>query len=1131
MACDPGIVPVDSAARRQALTVDGSFIVQAPAGSGKTELLIQRILALLAVVAAPEEILAITFTRKAAAEMRKRLLDALERAQSETPPAEAHAVETWQRARQALARDRERGWGLLEHPARLQVLTIDGLCAALVRRMPYLSCFGEMPAIAEDADELYRDAAERLCARLEGSGPESAALQLLLGHLDNRLPLLRDLLVAMLGRRDQWLRHVQPGGTTTARAALEGVLADYVCQALDDAAAALGPARLTELLHIGRWAAANLEDAAGADNPLAPLLDRSTPPGTGADDLPAWLAITSLLLTGDGQLRSPRGLNIKLGFPPGNGSPEAEMKRHMAAQLDDLGADPACAERLQTLRKLPEFAYTDPQWAVLAALIELLPLAVVELRTTFRQHGRIDFVEIARGALAALGDELAPTELLLQLDGRLRHILVDEFQDTSRAQYDLLATLTAGWERGDGRTLFLVGDPMQSIYRFREAEVGLYLRARAHGIGDISLAPLALSANFRSQMGLVDWCNRLFQGLFPVAEDLVRGAVPFVPAEATRPSLTSPAVTATCFTPRDDRAEAARVVELIRQARQDQPGGTIAVLVRARTHLAAIVPALKAAGLHFQAQEIDPLSDRPAIQDLLALTRALLHPADRVAWLAVLRAPWCGLSLDDLLMLVADRPESTLLECLAEAHAPQGLFAGLSAEGLRRLERVTPLLAGAVNRKGRLPLRRLVESTWLALGGPAGLSSSDLTDVDQFLALLDELDDGGDLLCLETLAERLAGLFAAPDAEAGPELQLMTIHKAKGLEFDTVILPGLGRTVGKSDPSLLLWQEDPDHGLLLAPIPPSGSDQPEPTYQALAGIHRDKDNLETLRLFYVAATRAKRTLHVLGHTSMDKAGELATPAAGSLLNAVWKTLAGELSLSVLAVAKEQVEVSAHPGIRRLPAVWVQPSLAASLPVILPGGRRASGSGYHEPRRLDLSLRTEEGRIIGTAVHGRLERMAQDGLEYWPVERLVTERSFLYEEMMGGGVPRTRIDACLTQALTALERTLSSPRGRWILGPHGDAACELAMTGVIDGVPVHAVIDRTFVDGEGVCWVIDYKTSVPGKEEAFSEFLEREREQYRSQLDDYRKLMALRKPQGEVRAALYFPLVDVWCEID
>lgn len=1129
MVHDDTLRPVDESARRQALAVDSSFIVQAPAGSGKTELLIQRILALLAVVAVPEEILAITFTRKAAAEMRKRLLAALERAQDDTPPAEAHAVETWQRARLALARDRERCWELLEHPARLQVLTIDSLCAALVRRMPCLSGFGEMAAIAEDPVELYRDAAERLCARLESDGPESLALQRLLEHLDNRLPLLRDLLVAMLGRRDQWLRCLPEAGVQTARTILENALAGYVRQALENAFHSLGPVRRAELLFLGRWAAGNLAGEPGS--PFAALLDYPGSLEWSAEDLPAWLAVTDLLMTQQERLRSPRGITIKLGFPPGKSDPEAGMKRRLSALLDELNGDPVCVERLRALRKLPQSSYSEPQWAVLAALIELLPRAVAELGITFRQRGRVDFAEIARGALSALGDDLAPTELLLQLDGRLRHILVDEFQDTSRAQYELLAMLTSGWERDDGRTLFLVGDPMQSIYRFREAEVGLYLRARTHGIGTIRLTPLVLRANFRSQAGLVDWFNQQFQALFPAAEDAVRGAVPFTPAVATRSAVSSPAVTTTCFAPRNDRHEASRVVDLVRQAKAEHPVGTTAVLVRARTHLAEIVPALKAAGLRFQAQEIDSLSDRPAIQDLLALTRALLHPADRVAWLAVLRAPWCGLSLNDLLALVNDRPEATLPECLETIHAPEELFAGLSTDGLHRLERVAPILNDAVRRKGRLPLRRLVESAWLSIGGAAGLSPSEMADVEQFLRLLEELDDGGDLLRLETLAERLAGLFAAPDAQAGPELQLLTIHKAKGLEFDTVIIPGLGRTTGRNDPSLLLWQEDPEHGLLLAPIPPVGSDQPEPIYQALAGIHRDKDDLETLRLFYVAATRAKRKLHLLGHVPLDKAGVPSAPAAGSLLHAAWPSLGETVDLVESPSISESAVPLEQALLRRLPLNWQLPSMAAPLPMALAGNRRAAGRGRSDQYRFSLSLRSEEGRVIGTMVHLWLERIASDGVASWDGERVAALSCQLRGMLAVEGISGERLSACVERIISALQAVLTSRRGQWILDGGQDNACELAITGLLDDAAVHAVIDRTFIDAGGVRWIIDYKTSEPGAGETLDVFLERERNCYRTQLEDYRRLMLLRDSRRRVRTALYFPLIDVWCEID
>jgi len=1124
-------LPVDHGQRRQALDVAGSFIVQAPAGSGKTELLIQRILALLAVAATPEEILAITFTRKAAAEMHKRLLEAIERACSDEPPAQEHAAHTWTLARAALARDRELGWNLLESPARLQVMTIDSFCAALVRRMPWLARFGEAPAIAEDPVDLYRTAAERLLARLERGGEGGGAIERLLAHLDNRMPLLRDLVVAMLGRRDQWLRHLDPVNLVAARPDLERALCLQVVAVLVELRSNLEDGLLVELCHLGEWASGNLP-AEGGDNPLAALCGRAAPPAATVENLATWRALAHLVLTGDGEVR--KAINKTLGFPADKELSAREMKSRMLAVLDRLQGMSGAIRCFRELRCLPATAYDDNQWEVLAALIELLPLADRELREVFRAEGQVDFAEVSRGALTALGDDLAPGDLLLHLDSRLRHILIDEFQDTSRGQFELLSRLTAGWEESDGRTLFVVGDPMQSIYRFREAEVGIFLRVRARGLENVRLTPLTLEANFRSQSGLVDWFNATFAPLFPDIEDEMRGAVPYSAATAVHDAETVPAATLTCFTERDDAVEAGWIIDLIRQAHAADPENTVAVLVRSRTHLAALVPVLKAAGISWQAQEIDPLTSRPVIRDLLALTRALLHPADRVAWLSVLRAPWCGLCLDDLLALCGGDAETTLWECLTGCAGQPLLFPAVSADGQARLEAVVQVIGRALAGKGRVPLRRLIESAWLGLNGPAGLAAADIADAEQFFVLLEEMDEGGDLVCLETLAERLGKRYAAPDPLAGPCLQLLTIHKAKGLEFDTVILPGLGRSVRAPERPLLLWQEQLDparkgEGLLLAPIPASASDDQDPTYRAIARIHAEKDRLETLRLFYVAATRARRHLHLLGHVRRRADGIL-TPVAGSLFHAAWPALSAGMEIGILEADEVAVPpVEAGALLRRLPLGWTAPPFVPALSIAVPDTRRASDAGHHAATGFSLSLLGEEGRIIGIAVHGRLERVVQDGLEHWPVERFAAERSTLCEEMIGNGVPRTRIDACLAQALTALENTLRSTRGRWILGPHRDGACELAVTGVIDGVPVHAVIDRTFVDDEGVCWVIDYKTSTPGDEETVKAFLERERERYRSQLDDYKKLLTLHNSPREVRAALYFPLIDAWCE--
>jgi ATP-dependent exoDNAse (exonuclease V) beta subunit len=178
----------------------------------------------------------------------------------------------------------------------------------------------------------------------------------------------------------------------------------------------------------------------------------------------------------------------------------------------------------------------------------------------------------------------------------------------------------------------------------------------------------------------------------------------------------------------------------------------------------------------------------------------------------------------------------------------------------------------------------------------------------------------------------------------------------------------------------------------------------------------------------------------------------------------------------------------------------------------------------------MSLLTEEGRIVGTAVHHWLERMAADGAVGWNRERLAALQPRLCAWLAGEGIPQGRLTACAERAQLALGRTLDSPRGRWLLQAHPEAASELALTGVIDGLPVHAVIDRTFVDEDGVRWVIDYKTSEPVGGERLEDFLARETERYRSQLQVYLDLLKQARSDGRsLRAALYFPLIDGWSE--
>ena len=198
----------------------------------------------------------------------------------------------------------------------------------------------------------------------------------------------------------------------------------------------------------------------------------------------------------------------------------------------------------------------------LQALSRVLRFAAIQLQANSHRLGRVDHTYIAGAARAALAENGEPTDLALRAGLALRHILVDEFQDTSLAQFDLLESLTVGWEEGDRRTLFVVGDPMQSIYQFREAEVGLFLRARDHGIGSVRLEPLQLTRNFRSAPEVIEWINRTFARLFPARDDLRASAVAFTTSVTGRTGG-SGAVELRLFDAGDRQSEARTIAQRI----------------------------------------------------------------------------------------------------------------------------------------------------------------------------------------------------------------------------------------------------------------------------------------------------------------------------------------------------------------------------------------------------------------------------------------------------------------------------------------------------------------------------------------------------------------------------------------
>jgi ATP-dependent exoDNAse (exonuclease V) beta subunit len=1098
--------PPDQAQRDKALDPARSILVRAPAGSGKTTLLAERFLRLLAEVDEPGQVVAITFTNAAAAEMRNRILDEL-RMDDPSPL-----------ARRALEHSHRLGWNLLDLPAQLRISTIDSFCRDLALQQPLLSGLGGSLEIAEQPTELYRRAARRTLEEVgSASSPVSLAAETLLLWRDNDWTEMEELLVNMLGERDHWMH--------------------------------------------------------------------------------------AFVLTGSQNWD--------------------ELRERLEMSLTRAAPDAT------------ECAYTEEEWEIVCACFTLLRRAAAYLRIAFAEAGVVDFTEVAQIALSVLRDEdEQPTEAALAVADRIRHLLVDEFQDTSRRQHELLGRLIAAWPQPEGRTCFVVGDPMQSIYFFRGADAELFPRVESIGL-EIPNEPVLrfdsvhLAANFRTAPPLVQRLNEVFAQVFAIDDG---SGIEFANALPAREDSARPGPNQVADSPpgmslhlefipqsmrtnargytreRKEEIQAQRdaaaqkqtekLVTLVsshlprmEMARAANEKYRIAVLGRTRKALAVVAKALREAEIPFRAVELEPLQDRPEIIDALALARALLNPEDRVAWLGVSRAPWCGLSLADLHTLTSADDEQLKSRPITELLAERARL--LSPEGRLAAARLLEAVAYSERLRSTQPTASSgtwLELVWLRLGGAQCVDAAAHANLDLFWRCLDDLPQGEPDLLGPTLDAALTKLNALPDPSASSDcgVQLMTIHKSKGLEFEVVIVPDLQANAGRGRRKLLSWLErglapDPDDfgensagaitEFLVAPLQPKGAERGS-AKSLVDQARRERESQETRRLLYVAATRAREELHLFARpefrTAEDQSLAL-VPPTGSLLATTWPGLRNEVQRSFeewcadqsaqaaqtdeshiiesLAASAENLLVMHAPhnafaptptSLRRLPSSY-QPACAELLSA---GDETPAGAGR-------LYKRHEGGlisRALGKAVHELFQHFAQ---------LLATESSEVARESLAHLEPRIAanvrafgIDAgqanrIAAEALEMVLRAAQDPQTQWILARHADAANEARWTGVIAGSLRTVQIDRVFRAGptpqstgdNSTWWIVDYKTAdyktAQGDDLDPEAALTGLRSEFAPQIEAYAKVLRnLRGADAAVRGGLYYPRMELfdWWEL-
>jgi len=936
-------------------------------------------------------------------------------------------------------------------------------------------------------------------------------------ELDFNYNKARRLFSAMLARRDQWLRHLLQNDLAVMRFELELAWQDVVNSQLAKLSESLCETTLTQLLALAQEASIKLSPKNDKPSPLAVFQDWEN--GQVAS-LEHYRALCFLLLTKDAFRKT---VNINQGFEV-----KSDAKEKMLELLCEFADDADLLALLIEIRDLPDPQFSDTDWSQLVALEAVLKSLAGLLQLGFRAAGECDHSEVTQRANLALAELEAPTDLGLRMDYHLQHILVDEFQDTSHGQIQLLKKLTAGWEADEGKTLFLVGDPMQSIYRFREADVSLFLQVTDnHNTGvfdNIAIQSLKLTQNFRSSQNLVSWFNDVYGKSFPRRSNVLTGAITYSFATCNAQESEDAII---CKLVHNNEQEAQLLVDQAKEALQALPTeqDQVAILVRSRSSLKALLPALREAGVGYVGVDVLPLRELQAVIDALALCKAVCRELDRVSWLALLRGPWCGLTLSEMKLL---KMQSNLPIWQQLSNADLSVLAG---DAQLRVARFVEVMQSAISQHQQVSLGSLTRWAWLKLGGVDTLYGAARADVETVFELIEELQRGGDLSSMLDLEAALDGLYAQANS-GDAQLVVSTIHKSKGLQYHTVILPCLSRMPRSDDKDVLMWAEHQNRqgesSLLLAPFTLQNNIGGH--YQYLRQLESKRSANEAIRLMYVAGTRAEKRLILLASArTNEQTGEVRAPIKTSLLATVWKALEASFSFQTMAVEEQSVEPKLNQTLSRLPADYA-PTFRPPIDWLV------TPQINSELSRADLDVEydwaTNVATGVGIVLHEWLQHNDLDVLQMQVDERL---KKLWRMELLALRVPEDRLNFAVQRLAKAVSNIQADTEAHFLFSDNPTAQNEYAISAYEQGAVKNYRIDRTFVDEQGRRWIVDYKSTDTNASDVVAFVDEQVAIRHRAQLERYGDLLeeidrADHHEKRPIKLAVYFPLLKqlrVW----
>lgn len=953
-----------------------SIIVQAPAGSGKTELLTQRFIKLLAHVNSPREILAVTFTNKAAAEMKNRITNYL---QNKTTPKNDTTKKLIDLLNKEIAR---RGITVDEIISEFNILTIDALNQQIINSIPLLTQYGYQSSIIEDPVPIHSEIIKKVIY----AETNSDTIHKILHTLNIEFPQLEKYLLELLINRDKWINYIFDDENSND-------FNKYIQQEEEKS--------LTHLQKLFK-----LNDSIHSKKKEL-------------------LHFVESIYTKQKSIRK----NIK----------EEDL---LFFKLNSVSND-------ITNMKWPDFENFEKEYYflkisnlqqndIMQTLGPILKEAYARIKLYFSQNKIIDFPEITLQALLALKNESGFTDLNSYLNIKYSHILVDEFQDTNKNQLQLFQYLTHEW--GAENTFFCVGDPMQSIYRFRQSDVRIFLDVIKNGIGKIKLNHIILSVNNRSKSRLIHWFNSRFSKIF-TEQNIDNGSIQY---QLCNPRIEddSGSINFLSYSSESSSKSSDIEAELICQQILASQHESIAVIARSRNHLKPIVSYIKknyAKQIPINAIELESLINHQCVQDILALTLAIFDFSDRTHWIATIQSPLCGLAIKELHILFANKDENIWKLINSEK------VNELNSESQKRITNLVKIIKIHYSSMHTAKWSEIIRALWVDLAGIKSLYvKEDIEYIDFYLRILQNFDTNE--IDKEILINTVTETMVSDVNSNKKAVSFLTIHKSKGLEFDHVIIPGVDKSTRPNIPSLVNFDHMDGSNKNISSIKINDDE-----IYSLHGYHEQKNKIrehnELKRLLYVAVTRAVNQLDLVAEINQ-------TTKKNTFLHFLWDDFYTTDPQSVNVDTPKSKYEKFTPKLFNIPLSEYINDKKESLEELSPITVKEK-----------YSIETEEV-YVGIIVHKYLELIhknltVHNHLQF--IEKMLNslniDKSLNHKEIV-------------SESMICINNIHQTESGQKILKKYDDDQCELKIS-VPNKDQINHRVDRTFlINNER--WIIDYK---------------------------------------------------------